>query len=59
MFFPWRRKKEKPKKKLRLEWEQVEDDQVGTMYRAKVEGGWLYKHDRSWYSTSICFVPKK
>lgn len=56
---------------MKIEWEPVEQEHDGNLYRAKVPGGWLYKQvdpqaivlngqvDVDWYSftSSLAFVP--
>jgi len=56
---------------MKLTWEDVEDDQAGYTFRAKVEGGWLYRHVNDLpvsypdgeiryglaWGTDTCFVP--
>lgn len=56
----------------KLEWENVEDNLAGQMRRAKVPGGWIYRHDQDvptsreygseWglqWRTAIVFVPEE
>ena len=58
---------------MKLEWEDVTDDLAGWMRRAKVSGGWIYRHTddlpiytpdagmqygHAW-TTSMVFVPNE
>lgn len=56
---------------MTIEWELIEQDHDGWLYRAEVPGGWIYKQvdqvpttskdggtDYYGFSSAMCFVPR-
>lgn len=41
---------------FKIDWESLD---AGSTYRAKIEGGWLYRYQGAGHGTALVFVPEE